>query len=189
MINRKSFFDKARLTLFGGSLSKLQVEGLTAIIDRWELHESAGDIRKLAYMLATAHHETGKTMQPIDEWGKGKGLPYGQKIRMDRKPYTTPDKLYYGRGFVQLTWYDNYDKAGRKLGLDLLNNPDQAKALWVASDIMYLGMTEGWFTGKKLSDYITPSKCDFVNARRIINGTDKADLIAGYATLYHNALT
>ena len=57
-----------------------------------------------------------------------------------------------------------------------------------AINIMLEGMKQGWFTGRKLSDYIYQSKKDYVSARRIINGTDKANLIAGYADTFEKAL-
>ena len=46
----------------------------------------------------------------------------------------------------------------------------------------------GDFTGKKLSDYIKPGSVDYVNARRIVNGTDCAEQIADYASKYEDAL-
>ncbi len=78
MINRKFFFTSARTNLFGGSMTAKQVQGLTAILNEWEAKYAAKDDRWLAYMLATAHHETGRTMQPIEEWGKGKKPPLWQ---------------------------------------------------------------------------------------------------------------
>lgn len=143
-------------------------------------------------MLATTWHETATTMQPIEEFGKGKTKDYGRKLKMGggpgkRVPYTTPDKLYYGRGLVQLTWHENYEKAGRALKMDLLNYPELVLQLNISVDILFLGMFEGWFTGKKLSDYIG-AKTNFVGARKIINGTDKATLIASYASIYLAAL-
>jgi len=49
-------------------------------------------------------------------------------------------------------------------------------------------MMRGLFTGKKLNDYFNANTCDWLNARRIINGTDHAELIAGYAQKFYNAL-
>jgi hypothetical protein len=57
-----------------------------------------------------------------------------------------------------------------------------------AYKIMSLGMRQGSFTGVGLSKYINADKCDYVNARRIINGTDKAQTIAGYATKFESIL-
>lgn len=187
-MNTKTFYDTIRPTLFAGSISSKQFEGIEAILSEYS-SQCINDLRKLAYILATAYHETAKTMRPIAEYGKGKNYDYGKKLKMSRKTYTTPHQLYYGRGFVQLTWYENYDNMGKKLGLDLLNNPDLLLTLKPSIDVMFLGMTKGMFTGKKLADYFTDSKTDWVNARRIINGTDVAERIAGYAKIFYNALT
>ena len=96
--------------------------------------------------------------------------------------------LYYGRGYVQLTWFDNFKKASEKLKHDFLNNPDDVMQIEHATNILLLGMKDGWFTGRKLSDYINQSKKDYLNARRIINGMDKTSLIAGYAETFEKAL-
>ena len=103
MINRKFFFDHARLTLFDGSLRQSQVNGMNAILDEWDRAYAKKDDRWLAYMLATTHHETAMTMQPIEEYGKGNGRSYGV-------PDPQTGKAYYGRGFVQLTWKTNYER-------------------------------------------------------------------------------
>jgi hypothetical protein len=192
MINREKFFYSIRLSLFKPGLKQKQVEGINAILDRWEA-TGLTDLRWLAYMLATTYHETAKTMQPIEEYGKGKKYKYGKKVKRSGIPYTLPDKLYYGRGYVQLTWYENYETMGRLLGIDLLNNPDLALHPGIAADIMFEGMTKGNshfgdFTGKSLENYFNDTKEDWVNARRIINGTDKADLIAGYGKKFMEAL-
>jgi len=189
MINRKFFFDSSKAKLFDGKMTQGQVNGLTAILDEWETNYSTQDDRWLAYMLATAHHETDRTMAPIEEYGKGKKLRYGKLIKMDGKPYNDTTAIFYGRGFVQLTWYENYDKAGKKLGLDMLHKPELALSLPVATKIMFVGMIEGWFTGKKLGDYFSATKEDWVNARRIINGTDRAQLISSYALKYYGSIS
>jgi putative chitinase len=105
---------------------------------------------------------------------------YGSQSYLQGKPYYP----YIGRGFVQLTWEDNYRKATQKLGLtgsdDLVKYPDRALDLVIATNVMFRGMAEGWFTGKRLDQYFNASKDDPVNARQIINGNDKDTLIAGY---------
>ena len=189
MINRKFFFDNAKRVLFDGKLSQGQVNGLTAILDEWEAIQERKDDRHLAYMLATTHHETDRTMAPIEEYGKGKKCRYGKRCKMDGKPYTDTPAIFYGRGFVQLTWYENYLKAGKKLGMDMLQKPELALSLPVATKILFAGMKEGWFTGKKLADYFSTTKEDWVNARRIINGLDKAQLIASYGLKYYGSLS
>lgn len=181
MIDRTFFFDSIRKPLFFGKLTQEQVNGISAILDEWERGDNC-DVRQLAYILATVYHETDKAMQPIEEYGKGKKYKYG-------RPDNRTGQTYYGRGFVQLTWYDNYKKAGAKLGVDLLNKPELALGLLVATKILFAGMREGWFTGKRLKDYFNGGKEEWNEARRIINGTDKAELIAGYGRRFFSAIT
>ena len=181
-IDRGIFFIQIR-SLFG-RMSQSQVEGLNSLLD------AVGGclINEAAYMLATAYHETAHTMQPIEEYGKGRGRDYGKRLKMSRKPYSVTLPIYYGRGYVQLTWYENYDKAGRLLKLDLLRQPELALQADVAAKIMREGMFDGWFTGKKLGEYVGLRTAEYVSARRIINGMDKAQLIAGYAVVFELAL-
>jgi glycosyl hydrolase family 19 (putative chitinase) len=182
MINRKFFFDNVRSHLFDGKLSQKQVDGLNAILGEWDAKHAKKDDRWLAYMLATTHHETDRTIQPIEEYGKGKGLEYGKA-----DPVT--GQTYYGRGFVQLTWKSNYIAMGKKLNVDLLNHPERALDLRVATQILFRGMMEGSFTGVKLTNYFNPNKEDWINARRIINGLDKANLIAAYGKSYYASIS
>lgn len=175
--DRKAFFSIIRSSILGGSMRQDQVSGTEAIVDAF-LAAGLTDRRWLAYMLATAYHETAFTMQPIEEYGKGKGRKYGV-------PQGPHQKVYYGRGYVQLTWDFNYQKAERELGAPFYSRPELALDPKHAADIMIRGMREGWFTGKKLSDYLGT---DYLNARRIINGTDRAETIAGYARKFEAAL-
>jgi len=193
MIDRKAFFDAVRKAPFGGPLSQGQVAGMGAILDEWERRPSFTDLRWLAYMLATTFHETARKMTPIHEYGKasyfdgryGPGTSVG-KVLGNTQP--GDGNRFHGRGYVQLTGRRNYTLAGAKLGIALAADPDRALELNLAAAIMFLGMSEGWFTGKKLADYISGSKADFTNARRIINGTDKATTIKGYALAFLDAL-
>jgi hypothetical protein len=185
-IQRKYFFDSVRGSLFGGSLNQGQVDGLNYLLDYAE--GDGTDDRHLAYILATTFHETAQTMQPIAEYGKGKGKPYGI-------PDPTTGQTYYGRGFVQLTWKDNYQKQDNKLGLNgqLVKDADLAMDPSIALQILFGGMYDGDFTGVGLPKYITctdPSSdtTDFYNARKIVNGLDCASMIQGYAGLFANAL-
>lgn len=173
-MNRTEFYAAVR-PIFGGALSQKQVDGIEALL-------AATDglpITHRAYLLATAMHETADTMQPIAEYGKGKGKPYGKPGK-----YGQPQ---YGRGYVQLTWDANYEKADKALGLNgaLLKDFNLAMQPTIAAQILVRGCCEGWFTGKKLSDYLPG---DYRGARRVVNGLDKADLIAGYARKFEAAL-
>ncbi len=189
MLNRNFFFDQTKISLFNGKFNQTQIDGLNAILDEWEKNYSKKDDRWLAYMFATTHHETDRTFRGIEEYGKGKNRPYGKNIKMDRTRYFDTPNLFYGRGFVQLTWYENYQKAGKKLGLDLINKPELVLEIKNATQVLFSGMMEGWFTGRKLSTYFNATIEDWKNARRIINGTDKADLIAAYAKQYYASIS
>lgn len=183
MINKEKFYASIRNNF--GPLSQKQVDGFEAILNYW-IDTGLTDTRWLAYMLATAWHETAKTMQAIEEYGKGKGRVYG-------KPDKRTGQVYYGRGFVQLTWYDNYRIMGKLLDVDLVNHPALALDTATAVKIMFEGMTTGLslkgdFTSRDLSMYFNDKKEDPVNARRIINGLDRAELIAGYYKNFKEAL-
>jgi putative chitinase len=190
MIIRSDFFSKIRISLFHNKLSQSQVDGISAILDEWE-RQGLTDVRWLAYMLATTYHETAQTMQPIEEYGKGKGRKYGLKIKRSGIAYTTPDKIYYGRGLIQLTWYENYQQMGRLLGVALLDKPELACNMKIAIRIMFEGMMKGAssfgdFTGKCLEMYFNDHTDDPIHARKIINGLDCANLIADH---HHKFLT
>jgi hypothetical protein len=190
MINRLNFYKSIRADF--GKLSTKQVEGFESILNEWDKSKYS-DIRWLAYMLATVWHETAKTVQPIEEYGKGKSYKYGKKVKHSGVDYTTPDKLFYGRGFVQLTWYENYQLLGRLLNINLLNQPELALQLDVATKILFEGMTKGSssigdFTGKCLEQYFNDKVEDPLGARKIINGSDKAELITIYYMIFKKAL-
>ena len=89
---------------------------------------------------------------------------------------------YYGRGLIQITWENNYRRFGNFFGVDFVSNPELVKDYKYSIPIAVGGMTgvggSPTFTGKKLSDYGSGDRFDFVNARRTVNGTDKAQLVA-----------
>jgi putative chitinase len=152
------------------------------------------DIRWAAYMLATVKHECADTWAPIVE----RGTPaYCKKYDPGTKlgtalGNTQPGDGYRfrGRGYVQITGRANYARLGKMIGRsdELVRTPELATDPEVAYRIMSVGMRAGAFTGRKLSDYISATKCDYKNARRIINGADRADLIAGYAAEFERML-
>ena len=188
--NPQVFFGSIRESgVFGGPLKQDHVTGLEAVLGA---AKAAGwPLAFTAYALATALHETAYTMQPVRE-----AFWLNENWRRTHLRYYP----FYGRGYVQLTWKANYDKADRELELSgrLSNNLDLALDPDIAAKIMVKGMQEGWFTGDKsgrrhtLERHLPTNRgadlVQFASARRIINGTDKATKIGHEAIKFQAAL-
>lgn len=160
-------------------LTQPQVDSVNAILSNCTKH-AVNDNHQIAYILATAYHEA--RLKPIAEIGKGAGHSYGN-------PDPITGQIYYGRGLVQLTWKGNYEAFGKILGVDLVKNPDLALNTTYAAEIIVVGMKGGMFTGVGLNKYFTGTTAAPINARRIINGIDSAELIAGYYQKILTAIT
>jgi hypothetical protein len=193
-MNKSEFFDLIRGQIFGGALNADQVKHIEAIVDA---SAAAGwSIPYAAYGLATAHHETARFVH-LKELG---GVGYFTRMydvrgnrpslaRSNGNVHPGDGPRFIGRGYVHLTWRNNYRRAGQKIGVDLESNPDRAAEPDIAARIMIEGMQAGWFTGRANRHYLDSNPPDYIGARRIINGTDKAALIAGYARDYERALS
>lgn len=200
-MNRSAFYASVRQRasgVFGTSLSQSQVQGIEAILD--EAERRGTPLQHLAYILATAYHESAHTMQAVREtlaktddgairalesaWKRGK-LPWVKTTYWRKDP---DGKSWFGRGLVQITHKANYAKLGLLIGIDLVKDPSKALELSTAVKILFVGMELGSFTDKSLSDYIGNGRADYVGARRVVNGTDKAETIAGYAKAFEKAL-
>lgn len=191
--DRKILFDKIR-PHFGGRLNQGHVDGINVILN--ECEAQGLDLRETAYVLETAKHETAHTMQPVRET---LATSDAQAIaRLDAvmargllpqvsRPYWRDG--WFGRGFVQLTHEANYRKAGEMLGIDLVAQPSRAMDPVIAASIIVRGMKEGWFTGHRLNRYFTATGSDWVGARRIVNGLDRAAQIGNNAKVWYNALS
>ena len=184
MIDRDAYFGHVRDSLFSGAMSQQQVDGQCVLIGLWDYQATGSpmdDLRWLSYMLATVYHECATKMWPVTE--------YGSQEYLQSKEYWP----YIGRGFVQLTWEDNYRSASAALGLiddrDLVDHPEIALDSLIAARILFRGCAEGWFTNRKLGEYFNAERDDPVNARQIINANDDDTLIAGYHEKFLAAVT
>jgi putative chitinase len=189
--NPQGFFDSIRESgILGKTLKPDQISGLEAVLAAAK--SADWPLAFTAYALATACHETAYTMQPVRE-----AFWLSESWRRTHLRYSP----YYGRGYVQLTWKANYDRADRELGLAGRLNKDLDLAMDpnIAAQIMVKGMQEGWFCADKSGKRHTlarhvpanggaASLDQFTSARRIINGTDKAGKIAGEAIKFQTAL-
>ncbi|MBP2446733.1 hypothetical protein [Rhizobium leguminosarum] len=199
-MDRGFFFDTVRDQLFKGEMTHPQVAGITAIIDAWEERFPHADRRWLAYILATAYHETAYTMQPVRETlaqGDTRAVEILEtafvagKLSWVKTPYWRPDedgRSWLGRGLVQLTHKRNYEAMSTLTGIDLVADPDRAMEMEAAVTILIEGMLQGSFTGHKLADHLNLTTEDWVNARRIVNGTDRAEKLAAYAIAFAAAI-
>lgn len=181
-IDKVKFYEGLRSTGLFKTMTETQVKSVDSILAECEL-QGVTDKRQIAYILATPYHECYNPkkpetrLTPITEFGSNKYLT-------GKKYYP-----YIARGFSGLTWLANYKKEGKRLGIDLVGNPDLILDIPVAANSHVYCMVHGSYTGKKLSDYINEEKCDFINSRRIINGTDKSELIMSYAQKFLSCLS
>lgn len=210
-INRKFFFDRVRVHLYKHGLDQDAVDGHTAILDRWEKDIPKDDDRWLAYMLATAYHETGRRMQPVEE-----NLNYSAKRLLEvfpkyfqsaeeaaayaGKPERIANRVYAnrlgngdeksgdgwryrGRGLVQITGKANYHK------FKVAGTPADALDVDIALTMLFEGMIKGFYTRFALKNFLDGPKEEWVEARQIINGFDRAQDIADYARHYYSAIS
>lgn len=215
-MNRKTFYDAIRTPLFGGVISNEQFLGMETLLDTFfSRPDCKGDLRWLAYMLATAYHETGRKMVSVEE-----NLSYSYERLLSvwpsrfnpvsahfaaRNPKRTANIAYSGRmgngseksgdgwkyrgrGPAQVTGKDNYKELGWLLHLDLVNNPDLLLELKHGMSALVVGMIYGVFTGQTLGNHFNERIEDPIGARSIINGSDRAKDVAGYYKVFLSAL-
>ncbi len=206
---------------YASNLKQGTEDDFRALVSLIAADPDISDVRFAAYMLATVYWECARKWRPIEEIGRGKGVPV--KSHATGKPYgesvtfqivsdqlkilsgpADPDAVadspiytqtFYGRGLVQLTHLENYQRIGHQLGLGwlLVTNPEKALELPTAYEIMSHGMRNASFTKYRLADFVHDqgdgtTSFDYLNARRIINGVDQAATIAGYAKRFEDIL-
>lgn len=141
------------------------------------LRQGVTDPAQIAYILATAQHESGMG-QFMEEFASGQAYE-GRRDLGNTQP--GDGVRFKGRGYVQITGRRNYTLYSQLTGQDLVGNPARAADPDVALFTLVHGMTTGQFTGARLDLYVGGNRQDFFNARRTVNGTDRASLISGYA--------
>lgn len=192
LFSKKAAKTRISAVFFNGKISEMQSKGCERYFLAWfflRMKDMKIPVSYLAYTLATVYHETAFTMEPIEEYGKGAGRPYGE-------PDPVTGQTYYGRGDTQNTWKENYEKLSAQLydtksldkGVDVVNFPELLLTPIYSAQATIIGMSTGLYTGKSYSDYLDQEVPDYINARRIINGTDRAETIAGYAHDFERAL-
>lgn len=169
MMDDAIFFSMVKQSVFGGRFSQSQVDGLNQFLDYQETNWPKLLRNQFANIFAQCTWETGRAMQPISEAG---GPRY-----LRSKPYFP----WYGRGLIQPTWQENYAKFG-------ITNPEDALSWPVALDVAFRGMMNGMFTAHSLPQYCNETASDFFNARRVVNGLDKAHECAALSVSYLKAL-
>lgn len=201
-MNSEIFWGVIRENLFGGNMTQGVVDTINIITDTYYAEAGGNAVPEhLAYVLATAYHESyhrslNPNWNPVREGFSNTNagaiatvtMLYNQgRISTNYAKVQPNGKSYYGRGYVQITWPNNYIRMGDRLGIDLYGNPDLSLERGTAARLLVIGMIEGLYTGRKLSDYGSHD-FDAYNARRIINGLDKAELIKGYYETFNLAI-
>lgn len=209
MPDRTGFFAHVRATLGRRRLSAGQVAGLSRLLDAFAARRDLFDPRQQAYVLATAWHETGARLEPVAEnlnySARGLLATFPHRFSEDeakrfaRQPERIANRVYAGRmgngdeasgdgwrfrgrGLVQITGRRNY----RCFGIE--RAPDRALDPEIATRILINGMVSGAFSGARLCDFFRPGREDWEKARAIVNGTDKAALVAGYGRVFWEGL-
>ena len=194
-LHAPTFFAYARRAPFGGRLTQSQVAGCERLMAACRADDVTDD-RRVAYLLASVFHETGGRMQPVRETFASSdaqavrrldaAMAAGQ-LRQVSKPYWRGG--WFGRGDVQVTHERNYRKIFAALGLPADTNPAALLEPGNSARATVLGMRDGLFVaGQTLDRYFSAKADDPVGARRIVNGTDKASLIAGYYVAFLDSI-
>lgn len=206
--NPNTFFAYLRKAPFGGRLTQGQIDGVNALFN--EAAQQGLSAQEAAYVLATTFHETGGKMAPIREnmsyradrilevFGSNHSarVTRSEAASLANNPQGLAERVYglgnprkakelgnvrkgdgwkyRGGGLDQRTGRGNYARVG------LEGEPDKVLQLPEAARVMITDMIKGSFTSKKLGDYFDGDKANPEGARAVINGTDKAKLIAGY---------
>lgn len=176
----KKGFEKFYKEVLKTNLTDKTWKNVLFIISKVEDDPYWVDYRQLASFFAQCGHESMWGFAPIKEIR----AKYGTSLYNTQNKYWNSG--FFGRGIIQITFKSNYELLSKYVGLNLVASPDLALNPEVSYVIASKGMQLGLFTGKKLNDYINKSKCDYYNARRIVNGTDRAKDIEYYSKCFES---
>jgi hypothetical protein len=190
MRDPKAFFDVVRSKF--GPLTTSQVMGFNLFIAEAERRKTY--INYLSSLLGQVWWETGKTMAPVAE-----AYYLGAKAdAVRRKMRYYP---FYGRGHIQTTWETNYRKSSQIWkemtgeDVDFVKNPDLLLQNKYSVPLTFEGFERGFWTGKAQDDFIDlidesddEDLREFANARRIVNGLDRAAELGQFALTFEKAL-
>lgn len=205
-LDSHAFFMSVRASLFGGTLSQAQVDGCTALLEACNRY-GVTDQHDVSHILAEVRHETGGYMLPIKEtvmpWHQDKNPADAVVIKRLNDAYANGDLPWvktpywrdgwFGRGPIQATHEKNYKKIGDAIGVDLVKNRDRILDPVIGAASAVVGLRDGLYTGKKLSDYSFPAALDEPpkhHPRRMVNGDDGTDQdVSKYHRAFYAALT
>ncbi len=214
LINISSFlaqYEQEHFSFAAGTLklsqnSKINLRKILENINEFYFNnlEYKPNLYKISYMLATVryetyHYTTGEYFSEKPEIGSVSYFDKYDPVLAEKQAWKNRAKnhgntqqgdgyKYRGRGSVQLTWKNNYQKAKDKFGVDYVGQPDLAGDFKHAVPIIIWGMESGIFTGEKISSYINNGGIDYDGARKVINGNNQKTLIASYAKKFQSIL-
>lgn len=216
-MNRDVFFATLRRRnsgVFGTRIFQPQVEGVEAILD--ECERVGCDLGQTAYILATGYGESGGKMQPVRENMTYTKAPQIRKtwptrFKTDaaaqpyvRNPVALANKVYNGRmgnrpgtndgwdnrgtGLFQMTGADNMHKVAKAYGMPVEDVPEKLMTMPFSANVGVKFMMEGRATGKRLDQYVSGNKRDYLGARAVWGGVHPKKYVA-YAEAFEKALT
>lgn len=152
--------------------------------------KNLNSVNHLAYLLATAKVESDYSLERWeadyvcgDAGVKYKNKPcqsainyycstQGGKVNYCKGDLDKRGLPYFGRGLIQITWKDNYDKYGKKIGVDLVNNPEKIFVPENSYNVAVAYLNEKRYKAQKSTfDYVDEG--NLTQARKTVNGGTK----------------
>lgn len=121
-------------------------------------------VLRVSAFLAQIAHESG-SLRYVKEIASGEAYDIGRlAARLGNTPEVDGDgQRYKGRGLIQITGHDNYERTGRALSLDLLKSPELLETTQYAVESACW-----WWKQQGLNELA--DKGDFRRITKVING-------------------